>query len=236
MRKIELGSLSVLSLLLATTGAAGCRQEVESTDVRTSGVYPDIDVRAEGSGSTRVQVKLRVGGPVSNTFLELVGKDRLTATAGGVTKELDNNGLAYAATFPGDAAGSIVVAFMRGDADVSAPNTTVNLPAPFTLTLGAQELSRAAGDLAFTWSPASGTGDVDVSADGRCVGLHLETTPDDGSSSISGDQLHAQNVDDACQVVLTLARTQSGEVDPAFTEGGRVHAHQIRSASFTSTP
>ena len=43
----------------------GCRQEVESTDIRTSGVYPVVDVLAEGSGSSRVNVRLKVGGPVS---------------------------------------------------------------------------------------------------------------------------------------------------------------------------
>jgi len=41
---------------------------------------------------------------------------------------------------------------------------------------------------------------------------------------------------EACPVTFTLARTQSGEVDPAFTEGGRVRAHQIRTAAFISTP
>jgi len=233
MRKVQLG---FLSLLIATTSASGCRQEVESTDVRTSGVYPDIDVRAEGDGTTRVQIRLMVGGALSNTVLQLVGEDRLTATVGGVTKDLEDNGLSYSATFPGDAAGPIVIAFRRGAADVSAPSTTVNLPAPFSLTLGAEELSRAAGDLAYTWSPAPGTGDIDVSAVGRCVALHLETTPDDGSSSIAGDQLHAVTANEACPVTFTLARTQSGEVDPAFTEGGRVRAHQIRTAAFISTP
>src|SRR4030095_9550092 len=93
----------------------GCRQEVESTDVRTSGVYPVIDVTADGSGSTRVQVKLKVGGSASNTFLELTGEDRLTATAGGVTKDLDATGsVTYSATFPGEGAGAYVIAVSSG--------------------------------------------------------------------------------------------------------------------------
>jgi hypothetical protein len=233
MRTIKPG---FVSLVLSTWLAAGCRQEVESTDVQTSGVYPVIDVTADGSGSTRVQVKLKVGGWASNTFLELTGEDRLTATAGGVTKDLAVSGsVTYAATFPDQAAGPLVIAFLRGEAHTSAPNTTVNLPAPFTLTLGATEVSRAAGELPLAWTPA-GSGDLDLSLVGGCVDLVLQTIPDDGSDAIAGDELRARNATDACTVTLTLARAQSGEVDPAFTEGGNVKASQVRDATFTTTP
>jgi hypothetical protein len=47
---------------------------VESTDIRTTGVYPVIDVTAEGSGTSRVLVKLKVGGINSNTYLDLTGR------------------------------------------------------------------------------------------------------------------------------------------------------------------
>jgi hypothetical protein len=233
MQTLKLG---FLSLALSASLAAGCKQEVESTDIRTSGVYPVIDVTAEGTGSTRVSVRLKVGGPASNTFLELTGPDKLTATMGGTPKDLDSSGsVSYAATFPTEAAGPVVIAFMRGPADTSAPNTTVNLPAPFTLSLSATQVSRATGSLAVTWTPP-GSGNLDSSMSGPCIDLDLQTIPDDGTATISGDQIHARNTTDACTVTLTLARTQSGEVDPAFTEGGDVDAHQIRSASFTSTP
>ena len=237
MRTLELGFVSLCSLALSTTLAAGCRQKVESTDVRTSGVFPVVDVTADGSGSTRVEVKLKVGGRLSNTFLDLTGEDRLTATAGGVTKELDGtSGVAYAAAFPADIAGPFVVAFLRGPDDTSAPATTVNLPAPFAVTLASREVSRASADLAFTWTPASGSGDVDVSLYGTCIDIVLETTPDDGTSTIGRDRIHAPIATDACTATLTLARTQSGEVDPAFTEGGDVTARQVRSTTFTTTP
>lgn len=216
---------------------AGCaKQEVESTDIRTSGVYPVVDVSADASGSTRVQVKLKVGGPAANTYLDLTGPDHLTATMDGVTRPLDSSGsVSYATTFQTNAPGPVVISFMRGAADTSAPNTTVNMPEPFSLTLAATELSRAAGSLEVTWSPA-GPANLESSLAGPCVGIISETIPDDGTATISGDQLHAQNATDACTVTLTLARVQSGQVDPAFTEGGDVKARQVRSASFTSTP
>jgi hypothetical protein len=220
------------------TLAAGCRQTVESTDVRTSGIYPDIDVVAEGTGSTRVQVRLKVGGPASNTFLDLTGDDRLQVTAGGVTKDMDGSAAGYSAIFPTEAAGSFVIAFLRGAADTSAPSTTVNLPAPFTVTLPARELSRATDDLTFTWAPVTGGGDIDESVDGSCVDIILETIPDDGTATVSHDQLQASagRTGDSCTVTVSLARNQSGTPDAAFTEGGSVTAYQLRKATFTSTP
>src|SRR4029079_5594762 len=116
--------LGVGSLILTAALAAGCRQRVESTDIRTSGIYPDIDVTADGSGTTRVQVRLKVGGPASNTFLALVGEDRLQVTADVRTKDMDVSGVGYIATFPTDAAATFVIAFQRGAADTSAPSTT----------------------------------------------------------------------------------------------------------------
>jgi hypothetical protein len=232
MTKIQLGLWSFL--LIALTAA--CRQEVESTDVRTSGIYPVVDVRADGSGNTRVEVKLKVGGWASNTFLELVAEDRLTASAGGVTKDLESSGaVGYAATFPGDAGGTFAIAFLRGAGDTSAPNTTVTLPAPYDVTLARTEVSRSTGALDFTWTPA-GSGDLDTSLHGGCINLVLDTIPDDGAATMAGDAIHADEATDACTVTLTLARTQAGEVDPAFTEGGEVNARQIRTSTFTTTP
>lgn len=236
MRTPSLGLIG--TLVITTSLAAGCRQKVESTDIRTSGIYPDVDVIADGSGSTRVQVRLKVGGPVSNTFLDLVGDDRLQVTAGGVTKDMDGSGVSYAATFPTEAAGSFVIALLRGADDTSAPSTTVNLPAPFTVSLAARELSRATDDLTFTWTPAGGSGDLDESLTGSCVDIILETIPDDGTATISRDRLQtsAGGAGDSCTVTLSLARSEAGQPDPAFTEGGSVTATQIRTTTFTSAP
>jgi hypothetical protein len=233
MRTIELG---FVSLVAAAGLAAGCKQSVESTDIRTTGVYPVVDVSADGSGNTRVLVQLKVGGPNANTYLDLTGDDHLTATAGGVTRPLDSSGsVGYATTFQTDASGPVVISFLRGAADTSAPNTIVNLPTPFSLTLSSTESSRATGSVGATWTPA-GTANIESSIVGSCIDVIAETIPDDGTATIAGDQLHAHSSSDACTVTLSLARVQSGQVDPAFTEGGDVKARQVRSASFTTTP
>ena len=237
MRKLQLG---FVSLLLSASLAAGCKQEVESTDIRTTGVYPVIDVTAEGSGTSRVLVKLKVGGINSNTYLELIGPDKLTVTGGGATKDLDSTGsVSYGATFATEAAGPFVVSFMRGPDDDSAPNSTVDLPEPFIISpLATTELSRATADLVFTWTAGPAAGVIDSSLYGSCIDTIIETIPDDGTATISHDRIHARDgaTTDSCSVTLTLARTDVGQVDPAFTEGGRVTASQIRTTLFTSTP
>jgi hypothetical protein len=101
--------------------------------------------------------------------------------------------------------------------------------------MDATEVSRATGNLAFSWTPAA-SGNLEASLVGTCVDVVLQTIPDDGAATIPGDQIHARNATDACTVALTLARTQSGEVDPAFSEGGDVKAHQVRTGTFASTP
>jgi hypothetical protein len=224
---------------MSTWLAAGCRQEVESTDIRTSGIFPEVDVRADGNGSSRVQVRLKVGGAASNTFLELVGDDQLTATAENVTRPLDSSGgVSYATTFQTEAPGPFVISFLRGMDDVSAPATTVDLPTPFTVTLATRELSRATGDLTFTWTPAGGSGNIESILSGSCINLLVDTIPDDGTATITRDQIHASNpsATETCTVTLSLTRQQSGQVDPAFTEGGKVVARQVRAATFTSMP
>jgi hypothetical protein len=238
MKTLKLGVVSLLSL--SASLAAGCRQEVESTDIRTSGVYPVVDVLAEGTGSSHVSVKLKVGGPVSNTYLDLTGDDTLSATANGETRTLDSSGsVSYAATFATEASLEYTIAFLRGQADTNAPATTVTLPAPFTITLEPREISRATADLTFTWSTSGPSGgNLEESVSGSCIDTILETIPDDGSATISRDQLHVRDGQsgDSCTVTVTLARVQTGQVDPAFTEGGNVQARQVRAATFTSTP
>ena len=213
------------------------KQEVESTDIRTSGVYPVVDVSADESGNTRVQVKLKVGGPASNT---VPGPDRPGPSDrddGRRTRPLDSSGsVSYATSVPDECPGP-----RRHTPSCAAQPT----PARQTHRQHAGAVQPDAGrdgavpggtgSLAVTWSPA-GPANLDSSLVGPCVGVIAETIPDDGTASISGDQLHAQNATDACTVTLTLARVQSGQVNPAFTEGGDVKARQVRSASFTSTP
>jgi hypothetical protein len=216
-----------------------CEQSVESQDIRTSGIYPEISVTANGSGNSEVRVRLKVGGSNSNTFLDLTGGDELQATVGDMTKTLDETSdETYTASFPVEAEGTqFVIGFLRTEADESAPASTVTLPAPFALSLGATESSRATDDVAITWDPP-GSGNADWSLEGDCIIRDDGSVPDDGSHTLPAASIETFESDQAetCTANLSLTRSQSGNIDAAFTEGGRIVASQVRRTSFSSTP
>jgi hypothetical protein len=215
-----------------------CTESVESTDVRTTGIYPEIEVTADGGGNSSVEVRLKVGGNKSNTFLELKGDDTLEVTVEGETKTMEQSGNSYKARFDVDAEGTeFTIAFLRSDADESAPASTVRLPAPFEMMVGTREASRASDDVEYTWEPP-GSGDMDWKLDGDCVQLDSGSTPDDGMNTLTADSIETfeSDAEETCTVEIELTRSRGGEIDDAFTEGGRIVARQVRSDSFTSTP
>lgn len=227
---------SGLALVL---GLVGCTQEVDSTDIRTSGVYPEITVTADGSGNSEVSVLLKVGGSASNTYLDLRGDDELTANAEGVTKTLErSDSHAYVASFDTDAGGTeFVVSLMRGTSDDDAPNSTVVLPAPFELELDKTEASRAGDDINVSWDPA-GAGNVNWDTTGDCIIHDDGDTPDDGTDKLAAGSIDAFTSDKmkSCTVDFTLTRELSGTTDPAFKKVGVIKARQVRKQSFTSDP
>ena len=219
--------------------ALACTESVESTDIKTTGIYPEIEVVATGNGNSKVTVYLKVGGDDSNTFLDLKGEDTLEASAEGETKTLDQSGDSYSATFAVDAEGTeFTIAFLRGEDDDSAPESIVTMPAPFEMALGATEASRADDDLDYTWDPPADSGNVGWGLNGECVKLDSGSTPDDGMNTLAaGDiQTFDSDKDKTCTVKLELTRSQTGTIDPAFTEGGSIVAKHVRSDSFTSAP
>ncbi len=233
MRSRVLGVFGLVFLAL------GCKESVESTDIRTTGIYPEITVEAEGNGSSTVTVKLKVGGSNSNTFLELTGGDTLEATVEGETKTLrETSDEVYSASFPVDAEGTeFLVAFLRTEEDESAPASIVELPAPFELEVAPREASRATDDVELSWDPP-GSGDLDWDMSGECIRRQFDELPDDGTHTITAGSIETSELDedDSCTVTVQLERSQRGSIDEAFTEGGRIVAIQRRRGSFTSTP
>lgn len=219
--------------------ALGCSAEVESTDIRTSGIYPEITITASGDGRSEVEVRLKVGESSSNTFLKLRGDDTLEATVEGVTKTLDERSSnTYRTSFDVDAEGTeFIIAFLRGDDDDGAPASTVTLPAPFTMELGAQAASRETDPVDFTWDPPA-TGTIRWRAEGDCIISEDDDTTDDGEASIPAGTIDTFDSDkeETCPVELELVRSRRGTIDSAFTEGGRIEARHVRSATFESTP
>jgi hypothetical protein len=219
--------------------ALACTESVESTDIRTTGIYPEIEVVATGDGQSEVTVWLKTGGSNSNTYLDLKGDDTLEVTVDGDTKTMDQSGDSYEATFDVDAGGTeFTIAFLRGDADEDAPASVVTLPEPFEMMLGASTASRAEDDLEYTWEP-EGDGNLSWDLSGDCVSSDIGSTPDDGTNGIAAGDIEPKfesDAEESCTAKLSLERAQKGTIDSAFTEGGNIVAKQVRSKSFTSTP
>lgn len=217
----------------------GCSEDVESTDVRTSGIYPEFVVTANGDGTSRVEARLKVGGNNSNTFLDITGGDRLEVTAEGDTKVLDgSSNHRYIASFDVDDGGTeFVFAFLRGDDDDDAPMSVVKLPEPFEMEVTSAEVQRTVDDVEITWDPP-GDGDMDVNVDGDCIFFENDTTPDDGDHSVPPEDLEGPGDDDGeeCTGTVELVRSRGGTVDDAFSEGGEISARQRRRDTFKSTP
>jgi hypothetical protein len=216
-----------------------CTETVESTDVRTSGIYPEFRVVADGSGNSEASARLKVGGNDSNTFLDLQSDDRLEVTVAGETRRLEETGShRYTASFPTDAAGTeFSFAFVRGEQDDGAAHSVVTLPAPFELVMASTQASRATDAVGFNWTPPD-SGELHWDLEGDCVWTEEGVTPDDGSHSLNLDQVraHASDETESCSVQLTVQRSRSGSIDAAFTEGGENIAYQARAQLFTSMP
>src|SRR5262245_29824415 len=114
MQRLSLG-LGLVCLI----GVAGCKETVDSTDVRTSGIYAKYQAIANGE-TTQVTARLVVGGDESNTDMRLTDSDRLRGTVADETKTLTdgNNNQMYEALFAETAGGTEVrISFTRGGED-----------------------------------------------------------------------------------------------------------------------
>ena len=114
----------------------GCAKNMDSTDVRTSGMFAEFLVQSQGDGDVVVQASLRVGSSNSSTYAELDGEDRLIASLHAETKTMSKNSSApnspYRAVFSTSTGGILTIAFERGPLDDSAPDSRIMLPDSFS--------------------------------------------------------------------------------------------------------
>ncbi len=240
--------VSALTLTAMSAFGVACEQ-VRSSDVKTSGVYANIVGEATGDGSTTVKAALRVGGVLSNTFLDLSEGESLSAKSGDeekplVRKSLPFGAIEYRATFTGDEEGkAFTVSWTRNEGYESAPNTTFTMPAGFNLEAPAAgaTFSRAHDDIQITWSP-SGTNDEMLweVVTSSCAREKLSNVidADDGSFTIPAGTLEAieGHASETCDTTLVLVRRRKGDLDPAYGEGGWVAGRQVRKVTFSSAP
>ena len=232
------------SLLLPCTLAA-C-SSVVSSGIRTSGMSAAFGVSANGDGTSVANAQLFSGNSLTNR-VDLSSGDSLVASAAGQTQTMARsdvlNLVSYAATFQGlDQGGTTFTIALSRTGDTSAPNSICTMPLPFTVTspAGGASFSRAS-DAAVAYGPA-GTGDsMTWLASGACIATTAlqYVTGDPGTFAIPAGTLQpvdAQHATAMCSVSLTVYRSRTGTLDPAYGYGGSIFAQQTRTVTFTSTP
>lgn len=137
-------------------------------------------------------------------------------------------------------AGRYTVSLLRGSGK-DALDSTVQIPASFDLLAPTAEaqLSRSSDPLIVEWHP--GETDVYVELDvttvcAREVEHQYLTTlnSDEGYAEIEPGAIDAPELSGQCTTSVTVAKVQTGELDPAYASGS-ITARQVRSVSFTST-
>jgi hypothetical protein len=242
--------MSFASVVLGVVGLVGCREDVESEDIRTSGIYPRFEVLAEGDGSSTASSYMVVDGRNSNTYLDLTGADEVVVTADGQSRTLGDSSPDgyYRSTFATDAGGTVFTfAFNRGASDDGAPDSSVTLPDPFVLAglASGDTVSRATG-VTLTWDPSSSptvmtlTVEPNSAAAGDdCLFAEDRTISDSGSVTVEGTDfnVHSGDEQNSCGARVCVERTNEGTIDSHFSEeGGEIFAIQRRCINFTSAP
>jgi hypothetical protein len=249
-RGITVDRIKLLLLGLGLTSTmVGCAADVESEDIRTSGVYADFEVLASttqqggditGSGS-QVSAYLRVDDSTSNTYLDLTGADELVITAD--TEERTLTGEERTTDFDGDEEGlEFNFAFMRGEEDDNAPESTVSLPPSFVVE-GMEGVDGADPDV------LRGTAlelhlegldneEVNYHVEGDCLKLRSGSVDaNNGDITIPASAFEAWEDEAAepCGAKLYVEVVNKGRLDPAY-DGGTIEAIRRVWVPFSSMP
>ena len=213
--KIQAWIMLCLGTSLAVTGCSS--ESTDSSNVKTAGIYADLSVDADSSSNAVVEAALKVGGSSSNTYLELVSGDVLTASNGihsqTMTRIGSGNWVRYRATLPDTPLNSdsqFTISLTRA-ADTDAPSSSVSL-API---------------VSITWDPISSGDSTRLTIDGSCIYQYQHTVAaGDTSITLPVNALHESAglsaTDKGCSATITLERIRYGAVDPAYSEGGNL--------------
>ena len=229
-----------MNRMMVLLGLCTACTDVKSSAIKTDGMNAQFSAVSDGTG-TAASATIRVGGELSNTFVELEEGDSIEVTDGAESMVLQHQGFGafheYGAFFQQSAAGTaFTFSLNRADGD-NAPTSTAVLPDTFSITEPGtgQNFSRS-DEILVEWSGA-GTGDrMQFEVTGDCIGGYVETKDgDDGSHVIPAGELDSFEEGESCQATLVVERIRSGQLDPAFGSGS-VYGAQRRTVDFRSDP
>lgn len=243
-----------LLFILCFIAISACTS-TSSENVTTQGIAADIDIFADGSGRTFVDVELSVGsGGIAGTSLRLGPGDLLTATANGIEKTLTEDSsifgeYSYVTSFDFDDANTVFTVSLDRTDGTNAPNSNVALPDGFTIASpNSSNVFGTDGTIPIVWSP-SGTSIVpDIHVTLTCTltsGLLITDLEviflgnDSGSTNLPVASIMPIGTLDTsrlCDGTVELSRWRSGNLDPNYGEGGQIDAEQAETTQFFVNP
>ena len=223
----------------------GCDGVSDSADIRTSGLYADINVSSQTADSSLVSVRLRVGDRHSNDYLNLTNGDRLQAILNdSFVKDINvKAGSSYQGRFNVTGAGnentSYRVSFIRPN-DTDATNSTVIMPLGLTSfsSTPVAAFSRSMDVLTLSWDATAENRIVPVTIKGDCFqNKTVNVNSSVGVFAINPMTLVSNSTPEQnCPATITANVTNTGNVDIAYGEGGVMTATRTTSFSIMSTP
>ena len=231
------------TVAIACLAVAGCRETTSSQNIKTRGIVALIEVTATGEQSSEVVVTLKVGGPASNTYVDLEGGDLLFASADGEEKEMvAEDAGKYQADFDTGAEDTEFAVRLERDWDASADDNSGRLPAPFDITtdFGSTPLSRENDELVVEWDPSDSGDDMRLELeDGSCIfDDDFDIGGDSGQYTVPAGEISSTDSKDPgqCDVTLKLIRRRNGQADAHFDPDSRFRLAQVRETGFVSAP
>ncbi|WP_196159098.1 hypothetical protein [Reinekea sp. G2M2-21] len=242
MRTVSI-HLTALLAFLFLAALSGC-SVVDSSNIATADIHARYEVSTQGDGWSTVKAWLSDGTGLDAPDIDLAPSDTLTVYINGIERTLRKKRLLGVIHYETPINSSrinaqFVVALMREER-VSAPSSTVMLPAPYTASVVNADLV-ANQNLDVSWSPALGDGyTMDVTWELAC-GSETEfgftvSVEDDGDHTVKVSDmltLFETTPSGVCEGFVTLERRQFGDVDPNLDRGSKIESIQHRTVNFT---
>ena len=238
------------AILIAMTGCSS----TDSENVKSGGIYASITVEADGGGDTKIWTTLQVGNGLLATDLELSPTDHLLAYANGITKIMEYDGfplfVTYQTAFPFDDEDTEYRIELNRSKDISAPNSVVTMPPPFSITSPAGLSYTKDATVTVNWEPAYSLDRMLINYSVNCIGSDGEKHPafytvgatDNGQRDIVVSEILSNaspkftDSSKGCSLEITVTRQRKGTIDPNYGEGGEISASQTRRINASIAP
>jgi hypothetical protein len=224
-----------LLLTVVLAWGSGCAR-VESANLQTRGMKMFFHATKSGDGRTLIRVHGFDGDSIWSDPIRFSEGDELIGDSGGQSVRLGPGTGRFGgreAVLEVDAPSVAIV--LHRPVGRAAPRTVIRFPEPFALQRVPPEASRAR-PLTIAWEPRSDD-PMHVEARGGCVRAVSQDLPvDRGSFALRLEAISEDRSNESCDVSLEVRRSMTGIVDEAFMEGSAAFGHEVRHASFRSSP